>query len=267
MVAYLKSAEVSPKSLVSTRLNAYFHIANADGENELPRTSALDCGNPMMATTRLRGRPAHAPGPTYLAYTPDGRKLITGGLNSAIRIFQHGSDDEPAIIDVVTDNHTAVVAANDFFVIGAEDGSVTKYSLLTNSMDQILLRCSLPIRDLALSKDGEWCAVASDELEVKVVNTKDMTKVIYLREQTRPAKHVSFDISGLLVAVSSTDGIVYIYSLSSEQPQLVKRVDGLIQMVETDAETSAKVCWHPDGRAFAAPTSTKGKEWANFPAR
>ncbi|KAK3060287.1 DNA polymerase alpha accessory factor Mcl1, partial [Teratosphaeriaceae sp. CCFEE 6253] len=60
-----------------------------------------------------------------------------------------------------------------------------------------------------------------------------------------------------MLAVSCTDGIVYIYSLSSEQPQLVKRVDGLIKTLETDAEASANVSWHPDGRAFAAATSSR----------
>ncbi|KAF2770746.1 WD40 repeat-like protein [Teratosphaeria nubilosa] len=208
-------------------------------------------------TTRIRGRPAHAPGPTYLAYTPNGRKLITVGANGAHRIFQHGSDDEPAIIDVTTDNHTAVAATNDFFVVGAEDGSVTKFSLLTNSMDGFLTRSTLPIRDLALSKDGEWCAVASDETEVKVVNTRDMEKVVYLREQARPVKHVSFDVGGTMLAVSCTDGMVYIYSLSSEQPALLKRKDGLIKMIQTDAEASTKVHWHPDGRAFAVPTAAR----------
>ncbi|KAK5105742.1 hypothetical protein LTR62_002191 [Meristemomyces frigidus] len=207
--------------------------------------------------TRLRGRPAHAPGPTYLAYTPNGKKLITVGTNGAVRIFQHGSDDEPAIIDVTTDNHTAVVATNTFFLVGAEDGSVTKYSLLTNSMEEILVRCSLPVRDLSLSRDGEWVAVASDELEVKVVDTGDMTRIMHLREQSRPVKHVSFDVSGSMLAVSCSDGVVYMYSLSSEQPQLLKRIDGLVKTLETDAEASSKVAWHPDGRAFVAPTSTR----------
>lgn len=201
---------------------------------------------------------ADAPGPAYLAYTPNGRKLITVGTNSAIRIFQHGSDDEPAIIDVLTENHTAVVATNEFFIVGAEDGTVTKYSLISNSMEQMLTRCSLPVRDITLSNDGEWIAVASDELEVKVVSTQDMEKVMHLREQSRPVKHVSFDTSGTMLAVSCTDGMVYLYSLSSEQPQLVKRIDGLIKTLETDSEASAKVSWHPDGRAFAVPTSTRG---------
>lgn len=54
------------------------------------------------------------------------------------------------------------MAANDFFVIASEEGDVTKYSLTTNSMDEMLIRCTAPPRDLALSPDGEWLAVASE---------------------------------------------------------------------------------------------------------
>jgi len=83
-------------------------------------------------------------------------------------------------------------------------------------------------------------------------------RVRYLRDQLRPVKNVSFDHSGSVLAVSCTDAVVYIYSLSSEEPQLIKRLDGLIQQLDTDAEASAKVAWHPDGRAFAAPNALKG---------
>ncbi|KAK7514923.1 WD40-repeat-containing domain protein [Phyllosticta citriasiana] len=210
-----------------------------------------------MAQQRLRGLPAHPPGPTFLAYTPNGRKLITVGLNNAIRVFQTGSDDEPTNIDNAQDSNTAVAAANNFFVTGSEDGTVCKYSLETNSLDGVLVRSTLPVREIALSPDGNWAAVASDELVVKVVNTHDMTRVLYLREQPRPVKHISFDVSGTYLAVSCSDGLVYVYSLSSEDPQLIKKVDGLIKALETDVEASSKVIWHPDGRAFAAPTPTR----------
>lgn len=79
-----------------------------------------------------------------------------------MRVFQHGLDAEPAVIDVLTENHYAIAAHNDFFVVGAEDGSATKYSLLTNSMEEIATRLSLPVRDIAISPDGRWCAVASE---------------------------------------------------------------------------------------------------------
>lgn len=55
-----------------------------------------------MATTtqlRIRGRPAHTIGPTYLSYTPDGTKLVTVGSNNLFRVYKTGSDGEPTNID------------------------------------------------------------------------------------------------------------------------------------------------------------------------
>jgi chromosome transmission fidelity protein 4 len=131
-------------------------------------------------TAVLRGRPARElsmlirpplyvlttdtdiPGATFCSYTPNGKKLITAGVNPALRVFEHGSNDEPIVIDVTTEAHTAVVAANDFVVVGSESGEVTKYSLTTYEMEGILTRCSMPVRELSLSPDGEWLAVASE---------------------------------------------------------------------------------------------------------
>ena len=93
------------------------------------------------------------------------------------------------------------------------------------------------------------------ELTIKIVNTEDMLNVMYLRDCPRPAKHLSFDPSGTYVTASCTDGIVYIYSLSTTEPELVRRVEDVIRVLESDAEASSRAAWHPDGRAFAAPTS------------
>ncbi|KAF2742905.1 chromosome segregation protein-like protein [Sporormia fimetaria CBS 119925] len=208
----------------------------------------------MGSEQQIRARQAHIPGPTFLAYTPDGKKVITAGVNNFCRIFDIGSRDEPETIDDCQENNTAVVAGHGFFIVGAEDGTVCKYSLETNKLEQILVRTSLPVRDVALSPDGNWAAVASDEMVVKVVNTKDMTRVQYLRDQTRAAKHVSFDRSGSHLAVSCTDGNIYMYSLSAEEPNMMQKVDGVIKSLESDAEASSRVLWHPDGRTFATPT-------------
>lgn len=55
-----------------------------------------------------------------------------------------------------------MVATNDFFIIGTEDGEVVKYSLITKKLEDILIRCSGSVRDLAISPDGQWVAVASE---------------------------------------------------------------------------------------------------------
>jgi len=50
------------------------------------------------------------PGPTVLAYTPDGRRVITGGSNQAIRIYTVGEDGEPKTVDGAIDGHCAIGA-------------------------------------------------------------------------------------------------------------------------------------------------------------
>jgi chromosome transmission fidelity protein 4 len=51
-----------------------------------------------------------APGATYLAYTPNGKKLVTAGVDNYCRIFSTGSDDEPVTVDNCQEDNTAVVA-------------------------------------------------------------------------------------------------------------------------------------------------------------
>ena len=94
---------------------------------------------------------------------------------------------------------------------------------------------------------------------IKVVNTEDMGQVLHLRDQPDSVKHVTFDRSGTVLAASCKNGIVYFYSLSSEQPRLLKSVDGLIMSLETDSESSSRIEWHPSGAAFGAPTNARGR--------
>ncbi len=206
---------------------------------------------------RPRPRPAHTQGITRCAYTPDGTKLVTVGSNNTIRLYRTGFDGEPTNIDECQEQNIAVSASDDFFVAGSEDGTVSLYSLSTNKFERFLLRCSLPVRDVALSPDGRWCAVASDELTVKLVNTTDITSVRTLREHGRPTKHLAFDPKGALLSLACTDGVVYVYSLTSEQPELIHKLDAVVGRLETDAEASSQIAWHPDGRAFALPTPTR----------
>ncbi|OJJ35702.1 hypothetical protein ASPWEDRAFT_40934 [Aspergillus wentii DTO 134E9] len=197
------------------------------------------------------------PGTTILTYTPNGRQVITGGSNSAIRIYTVGQDGEPKTIDRGVDGHLGIGATNDSFIMGAEDGTVWQYEIESGKTDKLLVRCALPVRDIAVSKDGEWAAVASDELTVKIVNIEDMSNVKYLREQAKGTKHVTFDPSGRYATVSCTDGILYVYSLLPEEPELVRKLDGVIRRLEPEDEATSRAVWHPDGTAFASAEATR----------
>ncbi|KAM7216687.1 Minichromosome loss protein 1 [Rhypophila decipiens] len=210
-----------------------------------------------VIASRPRPRPAHTQGVTRCVYTPDGSKLVTVGSNNTIRLYKTGFDGEPDNIDDCQEQNIAVSTSNDFFVAGCEDGTVSLYTYGNNLFDRFLLRATLPVRDVALSPDHKWCAVASDELSVKLVSIEDSTNLRKLDEHRKPTKHLAFDPKGTLLALSCTDGVVYIYSLTAESPELITKVDGIIGRMETDSETSCQVAWHPDGRAFAVPTPTR----------
>lgn len=45
-----------------------------------------------------------------LAYTPNGKQVITGGSNSAIRVYTSGEDGEPKTIDEGVDGHFGIGA-------------------------------------------------------------------------------------------------------------------------------------------------------------
>ncbi|KAI9896401.1 hypothetical protein N3K66_008573 [Trichothecium roseum] len=206
---------------------------------------------------RPRPRPAHTQGVTRCAYTTDGSRLVTVGSNNTIRLYRTGSDGEPTNIDDCPEQNVAVAAGKDMFVAGSEDGTVSMYSIASSTFEKFLLRTSLPIRDIALSQDGNWCAVASDELTVKVVNTQDTTKVKHLREHGKQARHVSFDPPAGLVTISATDGVIYVYSLTSDEPELIRKLDGIIGPADSESDVSTEAVWHPDGRAFAVATPTR----------
>lgn len=209
------------------------------------------------AAPRPQPRPAHTSGTTQCAYTADGSRLVSVGSNNTIRLYKTGSDGEPANVDDCPEQNTTVAAAKDVFVVGSEDGTVSLYSLATGSFERFLLRTSLPVRGVALSNDYAWCAVASDELTVKIVNTHNILELKQLREHNRPARHVSFDPSGRIATVSGTDGVIYVYSLTAEEPELIRKVDGVIGAVDGESHVSTQATWHPDGRAFAVATPTR----------
>ena len=148
----------------------------------------------------------------------------------------------------------------------------TRYKRTTFSGSLFALPCPCEIWPSPQTKNG-WPLLASkpaalsssgcrltriSELVVKIVHVHDMSRVLYLRQQSKPVKHLSFHPNGSYIAVSCSDGLIYVYSLSKEEPELIRKIDGLIRGLETDVEASSKVAWHPDGRAFAAPTATRG---------
>jgi chromosome transmission fidelity protein 4 len=96
------------------------------------------------------------------------------------------------------------------------------------------------------------------ETNAKIVHTVSSSHVRILRGHSKSVKHITFHPNGNLVTTSCSDGSVYVFSITSEEATLLKKIEGIIPAVDVESETSSKVAWHPDGSVFAAPTESKG---------
>lgn len=99
-----------------------------------------------MATiqTRVRGRPAHTRGPTYLSYTPDGTKLVTVGSNNTVRVYSTGSDGEPTNIDECPEMNAGV------------SSTVRNLLPISNPANKIRITSSLLVQKMEISVNSRW---------------------------------------------------------------------------------------------------------------
>ena len=115
-------------------------------------------------STRIIPSYPHAQGRTRLAYSHDGRFLVTAGEDQLIRKFAVDEESkEPDTFEVHTEPVVAVAASRNAFASASEDCTVNLFNMDTSDDSaRLLTRCTLPVRDIAFSPDGEWLAVASE---------------------------------------------------------------------------------------------------------
>ncbi|GAA2589017.1 BTAD domain-containing putative transcriptional regulator [Actinomadura fulvescens] len=117
---------------------------------------------------------------TALAYTPDGRRLVTGSPSGGVTLW-----------DAVTDKHEPTIVTGQ--------GSVP---------------------DVAVSPDGRTIASAGADLTVRLWDTGSKAAKGVLRGHTAPVQVVTFSRNGRLLASAGHDGTVIVWDLKTLTPAL-----------------------------------------------
>ncbi|EEB05600.1 DNA polymerase alpha accessory factor Mcl1 [Schizosaccharomyces japonicus yFS275] len=210
----------------------------------------------MSTANRLVPRYAHTDGLTRLCYSQDGSLLFTVGSNQVVRKFQVNSEEEPESIDNHQDPITGIAVSKDTFCTCSEDATVCVYPIASKGEFSLLTRCTLPVRDVVYSADGEWIIVASDETIVKMVNVKDPMQTHVFRASKKSNKSVSVSPSGNCLIISCCDGTLYMFDLHTRE--LVHTVRDVILSTESTSEICTTAVWHPSGEYFVAGTHDNG---------
>jgi chromosome transmission fidelity protein 4 len=199
----------------------------------------------------------HTPGITRLAYSRNGEFLFTVGSNALIRKFTVGSVNEPETLEFHDKNIYGVSCGSKYFVTCSQDGTAVATDVATNALVATVFRSSLPLREVEISPDGEYTLICGDDGTAKLVQCSDSGRSIDLPKHPQGVKHVAYGPLGNTVATSCTDGNVRFFSISSEIPQEIYKLEGVVPAVSScDEEKSTKVYFNPQDQTFAVPTKT-----------
>src|SRR5271155_3282603 len=118
----------------------------------------------MTTPARIVPSYPHSAGCTKLAYSQDGRFLITAGADQLIRKFTVNEESkEPETFEQHTEPVTSVASSRTAFASASEDCTINLFNLTNSDHNvKLLTRCTLPVREIAFSPDGEWLGVASE---------------------------------------------------------------------------------------------------------
>ena len=120
----------------------------------------------LATMTSALTNPAHEPGYTSLAFSPDGKWAYTGGAaDTLVRIWRtdKGADQEPEISADAGEGITSLSASKGAWLSGSEDGDVRLYATGESNMEGMVTSAvGVPIRCVAIDPKGKRVAVTSE---------------------------------------------------------------------------------------------------------
>jgi WD40 repeat protein/transcriptional regulator with XRE-family HTH domain len=214
----LRSSDVSLAAQLD--LTAYRMRASPD-----LATALITAGNDALSTP-LAG---HTNGVLAVAFSPDGRTLVTGSVDKTVRLWNVTDPARPILLGPPLTDHTAAVYAVAFSPDGHTlvTGSVDKTVRLWNVTDParpILL--GPPLTDhtdgvlaVAFSPDGRTLATGSADKTVRLWNVTDPAHPTLLGQplivHTGPVYAVAFSPDRHTLATGSTDHTARLWNVTN----------------------------------------------------
>src|SRR5262249_43901882 len=154
---------------------------------------------------------------TAVAFSPDGRYLVTGGVNEAVQVWDAGSGREVVTLGTHHREVRGVVFSRDGrHLASASAGGTVKLWDATRLHEKQEARLALRARvpgmtlKLAFSPDGRRLATVGEENTVKIWDVEKGGEVQALRGHSGEAYTVAFspDENGRWVATAGEDSTV-----------------------------------------------------------
>ena len=210
-------------------------------------------GSMSVAATRY----THIEGRVCLAYRSDGEKVVSVGTDGELRIWT-GIDDDDCESFLIGDEVLSVALSDAKIFAGVSGTNVLSgFNWEGESEGVVGPRLASDVTALASSADGSSVAAGCGDFSVKVINTTSFATT-NLTGHTAPVLSVDITSQAELVASSSCDGSVRLWSLRPDQD--IKMCLPNLHPKSNDVPNSPTVAglrFSKDGSMLAVP---QGKE-------
>ena len=187
--------------------------------------------------------PAFASG--ALALSLDGSRVVTGGKDGAVRVWDVDSGETVSVLKGHTSRvrSVAVSADGSRVVTGGKGGSVRVWDVDSGETVSVLEGHTSLVESVAWSADGSRVAAGGADRSVRVWDVDSGETVSVLEGHRSPVRSVAWSVDGSRVAVGVFDGSVHVWDVDSGET--VSVLEGHTFGVES-------VAWSVDGSRVAA---------------
>jgi WD40 repeat protein len=191
----------------------------ADGQDAEP--SPLTLAPPIVPLEQVLA--THADPVRAVAVTPGGLRVVSGGDDGAIRIWELDQGHEQAALTGHTDWVRAVAVTPDGTraVSGSDDGSVRIWDLDTGEEQASLTGHTGEVFSVAVTPDGSRAVTGGSDKSVRVWDLATGQELAVLDGHRRPVWSVAVTPDGARVVSGSGDGAVRIWDLTTETEQAI----------------------------------------------
>ncbi|GAQ80939.1 hypothetical protein KFL_000660340 [Klebsormidium nitens] len=200
---------------------------------------------------------AHANGLTHIAWSTNGKHVLTGGCDGKVTIAVAPSKDvEAKTVCSINDHEEPITAlavspSGKHFASAAEDHIVKLYSYPDGRFDSNVTRFALPLRSLAFSATGGTLAAGGDDEGIRLISVADASISQVLKGHRGSVSSLAFDPQHTLLGSSGSDGTILVHDI--EAAKVVHELREVAPKGKSEEGFGNTVGWHPDGKLMAVP--------------
>ena len=198
----------------------------------------------------------HSNSVNSLAFSPDGKILVTGSRDNTIKLWDVGTGREIYTLQGHSNWVNSVAFSPDGKILasGSDDKTIKLWDVTTARQIRTIQAHPDSVRSVAFSPDGKILASGSSDKTIKLWDMRTGGQISTLQAHSNWVNSVAFSPDGkILTSGSSGDKTIKLWDM---------RTGGQIHTLQAHSDSICSVVFSPDGKILASgSTETTIKLW------